>query len=173
VTGGIELRSLAGCLAFPPGGEPRFRLDVERLVIRLYEEAVEALIRRSGQALPLRIRPGELLLKTEVGILVGSVPVEARLAASATSDGLLRLELVGLKASFLTVSPSLVAGHLEQKLRGKPGVARASGTSADIDLGGLLKQSAAVVGAFPPLKSVQLGEGWAELEYAAAREEPV
>jgi hypothetical protein len=164
----FDIRGLSG--RFSPGGagNGRWQLSVERLQLRIYEEALEILAR--SLRWPIRIRPDGIHLKLEAG----GIPVEARVTAVAAPDGYLRGELASIKAaSFLPIPTFLVSGALHEKLSGRPGVVRLNDTNVDFDLAALLSRTGFPIGGLPPLRRVQLRDGYADLEYGAADETPV
>ena len=105
---------------------------------------------------------------------VGGLPVEVRVSAAPGPDGFLRGELASIKAaSFLPIPTSLATGFLQEKLRGRSGVVRLNDTVVDFDLAALLRRTGFPIRPLPPLRSVRLGEGWADLEYGPGEEEAV
>jgi hypothetical protein len=162
----IEIRSLSGLALPDPEGGPRMRLAVERATLRIYEEALEILLRRTG--LQIRLHGGEAQLRLEWN----GIPIEAHVKGYSTPDGYLRLELASIRAASWIPIPTGFAGHfIEEKLRGKPGIVRAEDTWADFDLAGALRHGSSGLETLPPLKAVRQEGDWVDLEYAPTQEE--
>jgi len=164
----FDIRALSGLVA--PGGEEEkgWFLTADRLHLRVYEEALEILARSLHW--PIRIRADGIHLKIEAS----SIPFDLRVIVKPAPDGHLRAELVGIKAaSFLPLPASLASGFLQEKLRGRSGVVQISDNVLDFDLAALLRRYGFPLRPLPPLRNVQLAEGWAELEYGAKEEAEV
>jgi len=162
----FDIRSLSGRVAPGKEGEAGWFLTVERLQLRIYEEALEILARSLHW--PIRIRPDGIHLKLEAG----GFPIEARVSAAPAPDGYLRGELTSIKAaSFLPIPTSLATGYLQEKLRGRSGVVRLDENQVDFDLAALLRRAGFPIQPLPPLRRVNLGDGWADLEYGPAHDE--
>jgi hypothetical protein len=164
----IEIRTLSGLARPDPEGGPRMRLAVERATLRIYEEALEILLRRTG--LQIRLTGGE----AQIHLDWNGFPVEARVRGSATPEGYLRLELASIRAlSFLPIPTGFVGHFIEEKLRGKPGIVRTEDTWADFDLAAALRHGSSDLETLPPLKSIRQEGDWVDLEYAPVKEEGV
>ncbi|MGV3723107.1 MAG: hypothetical protein ACO1SX_19580 [Actinomycetota bacterium] len=129
--------------------EPRLRIEGGRLY--LSEEGL-AMVLPPGMPIKLeRITPGVLYVRLEIGIF--SAPVQAR--ASATGEGLLRLEIGGLIA--------LIMPAIKDRVARIPGVRSVEGSRILIDLAEIVALKAPVE--LPPLKAVRIGQGVVELEF--------
>jgi hypothetical protein len=163
----VELRSLAGVAVPCDGPGPPARVAVHSLAVRIYEEALDILLR--PRDFQVRLHPNEIQLNGEIG----PIPFEARLTGTRTPEGYLRIEIASIRAaSFIPVPTSLVAGQIERQVEGKPGIVRTDGTTIDFDLGRVLREKAPI-DVFPPLKAIRITPEWIDLEYAAAPEAPV
>ncbi len=162
----IELRGLTALLS-PAAGEARgFTVDVSRLAVRVHQETLRTLAR--GRPLPVTLNE----IRLDAGGFVAEfsytiVPGELRINACRTVEGLLRVEVVSVKAlGFFKLPGGLISGLLA-KAQGKPGVVRVSGTAVDFDLDAVLRHVGAPVTAFPPLAAVRHAEGWLDLVWEA------
>lgn len=162
----LAVRSVAGELVPREAGSPPVELRLSGVTIEIYEAALEALLRPVGWR--ARLGPDGLFLTGEPHVLFFNVPVEVQVAAGATAEGLLRLELVRITAlSGIGVPVSWVRGQL-QRIAGKPGVARIEGETVDFDLREVLAHFKIDWVHLPPLQRVHLEPGRVELRYEAA-----
>jgi hypothetical protein len=129
--------------------EPRLRIEGGRLY--LSEEGL-AMVLPAGTPIKLeRIEPGVLHVRLGSGIFSAS----AQIQASATGEGLLRLEIGGLVA--------LIMPFFKDRVIGKPGIRSVEGSRILIDLAEIVALTAPVE--LPPLRAVRIGQGVVELEF--------
>ncbi|MBI3910915.1 MAG: hypothetical protein HY320_08270 [Armatimonadetes bacterium] len=131
----LELLDLNGAVptaSGPSDSKTRWRLVIRSGRARLHQPLADLMGARWG--ISLRWEREGILLRGQWGI----VPWECLLAISVPADGMLRIQVAGLRAvGFLPVPRGVVEGLLD-RLAQKPGVRRAGPGAIDWDPAALL-----------------------------------
>jgi len=129
--------------------EARVRIESGRLY--LAQEGLAQVLPPGGAVKLERISTGALHVRLSAGIFSAN----AQIRASATGDGLLRLEIGGLV--------SLLLPFVKDKFAGKPGIRSVEGSHITIDLAEIVALFGPVD--LPPLRAARIGDGVVELEF--------
>jgi hypothetical protein len=160
---GLELTRLRATVDTASLAEQQVRLHVEGGLLRLSQAGLAQLL---PPGVPLSVRgisQGRILLNGKYEVMGIAVGADAEIAAGATSQGRLLLEVVSVRgAGFLTVPRSLVIWGIRNKLPNRPGIRIDEADRLEIDPAAILHPMGVTL---PPLKAVRADGGVLEVEF--------